>query len=205
MGSSRFLFDILSMMRKEDLLNKKFGRLLVTSLADNIKNRAAWMCQCDCGNIKIIKSENLKNGSTKSCGCLNNEKRKERSHNLYSSVIKYHPRITTARRIWRNRYNDGIEFLDFYHMSQLNCYYCNSPPNNIQNSAKEDKKSSEFAKNNGDFKYNGLDRIDNSKSHSKDNCVPCCKWCNYAKRERSAEDFILWIKTVYKTICTKSD
>lgn len=29
-----------------------------------------WECLCDCGNLKIIRLDNLLNGSTKSCGCL---------------------------------------------------------------------------------------------------------------------------------------
>ena len=52
-------------------------------------------------------------------------------------------------------------------------------------------------KQNGDFIYNGLDRIDNSKNHSKENCVACCKYCNYAKRERSFSEFKEWINRVY--------
>jgi hypothetical protein len=30
----------------------------------------------------------------------------------------------------------------------------------------------------GDNKRVGCDRIDNTKSHTKDNCVPCCRGCN---------------------------
>lgn len=35
--------------------------------------RYFWKCICDCGNKRIINSGNLKNGTTKSCGCLHRE------------------------------------------------------------------------------------------------------------------------------------
>lgn len=184
-------------MSKENLLNKKFSKLLVIEEIDNISNRTAWRCRCDCGNIKDIKSESLKSGDTKSCGCLNIQKRKERSYKLYSSLRKLSPTESTAKRIWKCHYNE-ISFNEFLVLSQQNCYYCDSIPNNKQNSANHDKKSSKFAKDNGEFIYNGLDRLDNSKSHTIDNLVPCCKWCNYSKRERSVDDFKFWIIKLYE-------
>lgn len=163
------------------------------------RKRSAWLCQCDCGNTKVVKSDELKSGDTKSCGCLNDERRKERAHNLYAPLIKYHPSETTARRVWRCNYKDGIIFEDFYRISQLPCHYCGAGPNNIQNSARQDKKASQTAKERGDFIYNGLDRVDSSKPHTLDNVVPCCKWCNFAKRERSVEDFETWVEQIYQT------
>ena len=42
-----------------------------------------WMCQCDCGNKKIIRGDLLRNGSVKSCGCL--------AHNNRLNNKKYYP------------------------------------------------------------------------------------------------------------------
>ena len=185
---------------KENLLGQKFNRLLVINTAEpqGKNKRIAWVCRCDCGTEKIIRAENLKNGDAKSCGCLNNEKRKERAPNLYASSIKFHPSETSARRVWKKRYSDGqISFDDFYKISQLPCHYCGSLPNNTCNGAKEDPKSSQYARDNGDFIYNGLDRIDSNLKHTLENLVPCCKWCNYSKRERSTEEFLKWITKVH--------
>ena len=187
-------------MKKENLLGQTFARLLVIAEAEPITKRVAWLCRCECGNTKVVKAEELKSGGTKSCGCLNDEKRKERAHGLYAPLIKYHPSEATARRVWRANYQDGISFEDFHQISQLPCHYCGSPPNNIQNSAKQDKKSSISAREQGDFIYNGLDRVDSSLPHTVDNVVPCCKWCNYAKRERTATEFENWAELVYQTI-----
>jgi hypothetical protein len=183
-------------MKKENLLGQKFNRLLVIAEADPISKRVAWLCKCDCENEKAIKAEELKSGGTKSCGCLNNEKRSQRSHKLYAANIKYSPQITTARRVWKKRYNDGILFEDFLRLSQMDCYYCGTKPNNKQNSAKSDKKASQFAKDNGDFIYNGLDRIDSNLPHLLENCVPCCKWCNYAKSDMTTSEFQQWLKRI---------
>jgi len=50
---------------------------------------------------------------------------------------------------------------------------------------------------NGDYVHNGIDRLDSSRGYILENCVPCCKVCNYAKRNMSVNDFLNWIKKVY--------
>lgn len=46
-----------------DLLGKKFNRLTVIARAENDKQgKARWLCQCDCGNVKIILGDSLKSG-----------------------------------------------------------------------------------------------------------------------------------------------
>jgi hypothetical protein len=64
---------------KEDFTGVKFGRLTVQCRADdyvfpNGKGRAAkWHCLCDCGNEVDVRHDKLKDGITKSCGCLARE------------------------------------------------------------------------------------------------------------------------------------
>ena len=41
--------------------------------------------------------------------------------------------------------------------------------------------------------YNGLDRIDNSLGYMLVNVVPSCKWCNFARNERTVEEFETWV------------
>lgn len=56
-----------------DLTGQRFGKIIVIKRAyDHKKNDryCYWLCQCDCGKEKIIKGKNLRNGSTKSCGCI---------------------------------------------------------------------------------------------------------------------------------------
>ena len=57
-------------------IGDKFNKL--TIIAESPKRAANggkyWLCQCDCGNIKEIRADHLKNGHTKSCGCKNQDK-----------------------------------------------------------------------------------------------------------------------------------
>lgn len=56
---------------RKDLTGQKFGKLTIIEYAytDNYR-RAIWKCQCECGNIVEVRGDMLRNGNTKSCGCL---------------------------------------------------------------------------------------------------------------------------------------
>lgn len=62
------------------LMGMKFSRLFVKSEAgSNKKKLKQWLCVCDCGNEKVVAGSDLISGNTKSCGCLNIERIRERS------------------------------------------------------------------------------------------------------------------------------
>lgn len=56
-----------------DLTGQKFGRLTVIKRGENIGKNVAWICKCQCGKEKLIRGTDLKQGKTKSCGCLQRE------------------------------------------------------------------------------------------------------------------------------------
>ena len=61
-----------------DITGQKYNRLTVLC-RDYTKNQNGqkgtfWLCECECGNQIIVNGGNLKNGTTKSCGCLQKEK-----------------------------------------------------------------------------------------------------------------------------------
>ena len=61
----------MSINKKDDMIGKTFGKLTVLESAPpREKNCKAYLCQCECGNTKIVSGYHLKRGSTKSCGCL---------------------------------------------------------------------------------------------------------------------------------------
>ena len=51
-----------------DRTGRKYGWLTVKSYVGVRKNRSLWLCQCVCGNEKIVSAQDLSAG-TKSCGC----------------------------------------------------------------------------------------------------------------------------------------
>lgn len=66
------------MPKLKDRTGERYGRLIVIERAPNLSsNRVAWKCKCDCGNECIVAGNNLQNGNTQSCGCLNTETRRK--------------------------------------------------------------------------------------------------------------------------------
>lgn len=55
-----------------DETGNRYGKLTVIKRAPNKGTAACWVCQCDCGNIVIIRGRDLRNQHTQSCGCLKN-------------------------------------------------------------------------------------------------------------------------------------
>lgn len=50
---------------------ERFGRLVVVGVADRTAHgKVRWSCRCDCGTITNVAGSGLKNGKTRSCGCL---------------------------------------------------------------------------------------------------------------------------------------
>lgn len=72
------------MSRFINLIDKRFERLLVISNEGVRKGHQYWLCQCDCGNKKIVEGGNLKSGNTKSCGCFHVEQaiNKNKTHGM---------------------------------------------------------------------------------------------------------------------------
>lgn len=71
--------------RTVDKTGMRFGKLIVIERAGVTPNdkRHLWMCQCDCGNKAIVRSNNLSVGRTKSCGCARRVKRRGENHHCF--------------------------------------------------------------------------------------------------------------------------
>ena len=57
--------------KKLDLTGQRFGKLTVVRPAENIGERTAWLCRCDCGGEVVAKTYHLRSGRCTSCGCKN--------------------------------------------------------------------------------------------------------------------------------------
>jgi hypothetical protein len=61
-----------------DLSGQRFGWLTVLHRDGSNNSRGAmWLCQCECGKTKRIYGGSLRNGVTRSCGCLQRQRTRE--------------------------------------------------------------------------------------------------------------------------------
>lgn len=58
----------------KDLSGQRFGRLTATTFDGTRKGKSWWRCSCDCGAEKIVAYQHLARGLVKSCGCLRKER-----------------------------------------------------------------------------------------------------------------------------------
>ena len=65
-----------------DLTGEKFERLTVIDKLYKKGNEWYWLCQCDCGNTKEVRGGSLREGKTRSCGCLKQESDKSPKGNV---------------------------------------------------------------------------------------------------------------------------
>jgi len=82
----------------------------------------------------------------------------------------------------------NILLKDFAKLSQFNCFYCNSFPSNGSEN----------------FKYSGLDRVDNNRGHDIDNVIPCCISCNRFKMNKSLNEFADQVTRIYTNLNLKN-
>lgn len=76
------------MPKVQDLVQQRFGMLLVKERAENDKDgRTRWVCECECGNTVIVLGKSLRTGHTQSCGCLNRKRVKETSFKDHTGQV----------------------------------------------------------------------------------------------------------------------
>ena len=62
-----------------DMTGQRFGRWTVLkrgpeiSISQDGDHRPGWICQCDCGTIKLVNGNSLRRGLSTSCGCYRRE------------------------------------------------------------------------------------------------------------------------------------
>lgn len=181
--------------RYPNLVGRKFNHLKVVAEAGRTKHGGTlWLCLCKCGK-KVIKDQHYlirKNRQQKkSCGCMrfiwrwtpeakaNMSKKMTLPDNqsAKNSALGAYKIVARKRGI-----NWKLADTLFFEMISKDCYYCGAPPSNT------------FKRKGGSIKYNGVDRLDNSKHYQGGNVVTCCRICNRAKSDLTVEDFLMWAR-----------
>lgn len=162
----------------KDLTGHRFGRLVVIGRDGSTPQGAAtWRCRCDCGTEHIAAGYQLRLGRIKSCGCLSIEttvnratthgKSNSRLWRVWSSMknrcccashrnyTSYGGRGITVCDEWQHN------FQAFYDWAMANGYDENAP-----------------------YMQCTIDRIDNDKGYSPDNC----RWVDMKVQRHNRSD-----------------
>lgn len=173
-------------MKLQNHINKQFGDLTVLGVGPNKVSKSGrtyktFVCQCKCNKIITKQATNIISGGIKNCGCRKHKLGKGESS--FQRVYKQYMKTAMAA----NR-----EFALTEHevrtLTSANCYYCNTGPSNTMN----------VGRAYGEYKYNGIDRVNNDHGYTITNVVTCCKHCNYAKRNMTLSDFLNLIQKIYQ-------
>lgn len=179
------------------MLGNVYGRLTILKDLGVYKKNRKVLCSCSCGNEKEVYLTSLKTGRTKSCGCLAKElsskrlknkpigKRKKNGESVFNIIFCQYKNSANKRDIEFN-----LTRQQFKKLTKQTCYYCGEPPSKIR----KNKYST------GDYTYNGVDRLDNSKGYTIDNAVSCCSFCNISKNNYSIEYFYDKISKIYNNL-----
>ena len=143
---------------------ERFGRLTVICEVEPKKygkrcRVRQFLCKCDCGNKTIVNMNNLRNGITRSCGCL----RKELNKGYIEDCLDK-PQQSRLHNIWlamRNRCNSK-KGKDYRNYASKGITVCDE--------WKDFNTFFEWAINNGYHPSKSIDRIDGNKGYSPDNC-----------------------------------
>lgn len=175
--------------QENDMVGKKYGDWTVLKAAVKMQGKQStflfWECQCKCGNIQTVGGYALRANKSSSCrNCFNRIEYGEAAFNKLYGTYRV------------NAKNRGIEWGltkdQFRTLTQENCFYTGLPPSSV------------IRRQGGNYVYNGVDRMDNDKGYSMDNCVSCNSKVNTMKMDLHYSDFIVLCNLITKTVGNKN-
>jgi hypothetical protein len=159
------------------MVGRKFGNIVVIEKSSSGKFPGSyWLCICGCGTQKKIRGCHLTSGHTLSCGCS----RKDFSYRpAFKQLFSNYKSQAKSRGLIFD-----LSIDDFEALTKRPCFYCGV------------LLSMTARKRNSSYRYNGVDRVNNSIGYTVENCVSCCGTHNHMKCDLSHEDFIAACRAV---------
>jgi hypothetical protein len=150
----------------DEMVGKEYNDWRIIKARPN--NRKGFvLAQCFCGKVKEVRGRSIKDNTSKNCGCRKVEIKRKRipGHNnaLRATFSLYRGKAKRQGKEF------NINVHQFQELTSRNCFYCGAIPKNRN------------FRNNQEYIYNGLDRIDNEKGYTLENIEACCYHCNTLK------------------------
>lgn len=174
-------------------IGQKIGEFTITSFDKDTKH---YTLTCSCGNTTEGASDHvtrkianlMAEGFTSCMQCSHKmraelEISKKQNATIYTFKDVYREYVKKAKS---REINFELSIEEASELFKSNCYYCGAKPSNLR---KRDTGIEVF--------YQGIDRTDNSLGYVQGNVVPCCKYCNFAKFDRSHDQFLEHVSTIY--------
>lgn len=152
-------------MQTIDLSNQKYGRWTVLEYAGH----SLWKCKCECGTISCIDSYSLRSGNSSSCGCKTKEmaSKTHKKHGFAGSRL-YRIYYKMKERCYRPE-NDNYK------------YYGGRGITICAEWLKDFSVFAKWAMANGYADNLTIDKIDNEKGYSPDNC----RWITIQEQQKN--------------------
>lgn len=177
---------------RNEILNTKYGMLTPIKYIGQVPHskRTLWLCKCDCGKEKIIRSDSLRQGNSKSCGCVSKKIHCIGKNNIawkgYEEISLSHWNKIQREAKKRNyEFNISIKYVwDLFLKQNKKCAL-----SGVEISFFFDKKN----------KINrtaSLDRIDSSKGYVEGNVQWVHTKVNFMKQALDQNEFIDFCKKI---------